>query len=213
MDRTLRDTEAVNLAIVKNWEPVTIPKAAHETTGLGLPMISGPKVSGLKRSYLFHTPREESENHEPSGMSPLQSFLWSLVSQALLWKDSSMDLLLQLNGVVNPQTSRLYRIPEVNELKAFLRTLIKINGNPVIITACHTDRLLHEIGSEPIEFLVSLCNNTATLGVRVFLILSTSGRLSTLPGIKSSQTLNRYTECDGKWIPAYSLVCADTLTR
>jgi hypothetical protein len=186
-----------------------MPEVGLGTRLLDLPVVPGDKqqremlgkssgVTRNKRVYLFYTPSEESEDLKSCGMSPLQGFLWSLVSQALLWKTSSMGLFLDWNGVVDPQTSRLSKTPEVGELKVFLRSLIKVQGSPVIITICRAEELLHNIGREPIEFLGSLCNNTIALGVRVFLILSTLEQISTLPGVKNSQRLNRYTERDGK---------------
>ena len=192
---------------IKRQYAIPTSEAGLGTSFLGLPIVPGneqqgevsgktPSLSRIKRVYLFYTPTEKSENDEPFVMSPLQSFLWSLVSQALLWKTSSMGLFLDWNGVVDPQTSCLSKIPEVSELKDFLWNLIKIQGSPVVITVCRADVLLHTIGREPIEFLANLCNSTVTLGVRVFLILSTLDQTSTLPGVKSSQVLNRYTERD-----------------
>ncbi|KAJ6270720.1 nucleoside phosphorylase domain-containing protein [Bipolaris maydis] len=191
----------------KRQHLIPTSEAGLGTSFLGPPIVPGgeqqgevsgetPSVSRIKRVYLFYTPSEKSEDDEPFAMSPLQSFLWSLVSQALLWKTSSMGLFLDWYGVVDPQTSRLCKIPEVSELKAFLWNLIKIQGSPVVITVCRADVLLHDIGREPIEFLANLCNTTVILGVQVSLILSTFDQTSSLPGVKSSQVLNRYTERD-----------------
>jgi hypothetical protein len=218
--RTLRETDEPVPLERKRKRAIPISEVGSGTSLLGLPLVSGdmqqgqmmgnnPTLSKMKRFYLFYTSKEKSEDHEPSSMSPLQSFLWSLISQALLWKPSSMSRYIDWKGVVDPQTSRLYRIPEVSELKVFLRTLISVTGSPVVITICRADKLLHDVGSEPIQFLASLCNDTVALGVRVFLIISTFDRSSTLPGIKSSQALNRHTEHDGQWTraPGFTYTC------
>lgn len=72
LNTTLRDTDLMVPAVVRDCEAFSIPAADRS---LGLPIISNSEVSNMKRSFLFHTPRKASEDRKLSGMSLLQSFL------------------------------------------------------------------------------------------------------------------------------------------
>jgi hypothetical protein len=199
LDRTLRDLPV--LPLLEQMPSIPVAAADDSSSLLGFPVqlsLTNSSVSAFERVYLFYSPRDEDTSQVEAGLSPLQSFLWCLVSQALLWKTASMHSFLSSSGVVDTQSSGPPAIPEVPELKKFLRSLIRTNSRPVVISICRADKLLHEMGSEPFEFLASLCDSTASLGVRVFLILSTLDKISMLLGIKKSQALNRYTERDGQ---------------
>jgi hypothetical protein len=159
----------------------------------------GGKLTKKRRLYLFYVAPEDDQFTDESDLSPFQSMLWSLVTQVLLWQSKLMGVFLGWQGTVKPEQAYLERVPRADQLKIFFQSLLECAGIPVVITLCHVERISDVYDPQSIQFLADLCGNRSTLGVPVYLVLSTPETVSMPPEIQSFQALNRYTERDGEF--------------
>ncbi|RYP06792.1 hypothetical protein DL765_009350 [Monosporascus sp. GIB2] len=151
------------------------------------------KVRGSNRHLLFYVASEFSA--DPGGNnSQLQTFLWSLITQLLLWRPKFMGLFLGRFGMAGPGSMSLDNLPGADRLRPFLLSLIELNGAPIVLTICHAEWMNEDSHIQCLGLIAELFQGQSRGSVSVHIIASAARSSAAPKFINAAQILNRDTE-------------------